>query len=327
MKNVILLSVITFLISAFANAQISYPLTNHPGIGSIYVGDDVGNADIVGIYNTFIGFNVGKATTSGKYNTFMGKYAGRYNTTGNYNTYLGTEAGYQNTTGTVNTFIGWASGKYNKTGRGNTFVGVSSFGNSSSGSNNVGVGIGTGNQNASGTHNVFLGFQAGYNSVGSRNIFIGSEAGYHETGSNKLYIDNSNTSLPLIHGDFTNDELSINGKMRVGTVAMPTGYQLYVQEGILTEKIKVASVGSTNWADYVFAKDYDLNSISEVEDFIQENQHLPNVPSAKEVEEKGVDMVEMDATLLRQIEELWLHMIEVKKENATLKTEIENLKK
>jgi len=51
------------------------------------------------------------------------------------------------------------------------------------------------------------------------------------------------------------------------------------------------------------------------------------VPSAKEVGEKGVDMVEMDATLLRQIEELWLHVIELKKENKTLNEDNEVMKR
>ena len=123
-------------------------------------------------------------------------------------------------------------------------------------------------------------------------------------------------------------KLDVDGTVRIGNATIPSGnpYRLYVEKGILTEKVKVASVGSTQWADYVFEKDYDLNSTAEVDAFIKANKHLPNVPSAKEVEANGVDMVEMDATLLRQIEELWLHVIEVKKENEILKEEIEKLK-
>jgi len=112
--------------------------------------------------------------------------------------------------------------------------------------------------------------------------------------------------------------------LRIGNVTTPSGYKLYVDDGILTEKVKVATVGSSEWADYVFEEDYDLNSTEEVETFIKENKHLPNVPSAKEVSENGVEMVEMDATLLRQIEELWLHVIELKKENTELKKLITN---
>lgn len=119
--------------------------------------------------------------------------------------------------------------------------------------------------------------------------------------------------------------LHADGKVQIGRVSTPGDYKLYVDDGILTEKVKVATVNSAEWADYVFDEDYDLNSAEEVETFIKENKHLPNVPSAKEVSENGVDMVEMDATLLRQIEELWLHVIELKKENEALKDEVKTI--
>jgi len=79
------------------------------------------------------------------------------------------------------------------------------------------------------------------------------------------------------------------------------------------------------WSDYVFDKSYELRSIEEMEKFIEQNHHLPDVPSAKELGEKGVDMVSMDATLLKKIEELSLYVIQlneelkvVKKENAAI---------
>jgi len=51
--------------------------------------------------------------------------------------------------------------------------------------------------------------------TGSNNIFIGYQSGFNESGSNKLYIDNSNTTTPLIYGDFSKDSLSINGKLNI----------------------------------------------------------------------------------------------------------------
>lgn len=137
-------------------------------------------------------------------------------------------------------------------------------------------------------------------------------------------------------GEFWQTSMHVqqDGKVLIGTANTSTtnDYKLYVQTGILTEKLKVASVESTNWADYVFEEDYNLNPIEEVEAFIKTNKHLPNVPSAQEVEANGVEMVEMDATLLRQVEELWLHTIDLnkdketlKEENATLSTEVEAL--
>jgi hypothetical protein len=122
-----------------------------------------------------------------------------------------------------------------------------------------------------------------------------------------------------------------DGKIGVGldpTVAtnFPNGYRLYVKDGILTEKLKVALVGTAGWADYVFDADYKRNTLAEVETFVKANHHLPNVPSATEVSAEGIDMVEMDATLLRQIEELWLHMIDLEKENKALRTQIDQLR-
>lgn len=106
----------------------------------------------------------------------------------------------------------------------------------------------------------------------------------------------------------------------------PNGYRLYVREGILTERLKVATLGTAAWSDYVFDEGYQRNSLAEVEAFVKANHHLPNVPSAAEVSAEGVDMVEMDATLLRQIEELWLHMIDMQKETQNLKKENQDLR-
>ena len=122
-----------------------------------------------------------------------------------------------------------------------------------------------------------------------------------------------------------------DGKVGVGidpTIAtnFPSGYRLYVREGILTEKVKVATLGGAAWADFVFDADYKRNTLAEVETFVTTNHHLPNVPSAAEVSAQGIDMVEMDATLLRQIEELWLHMIDLEKENKALRTQIDQLR-
>jgi hypothetical protein len=77
----------------------------------------------------------------------------------------------------------------------------------------------------------------------------------------------------------------------------------------------------------VFADAYQLRSLGEVEAFINKNKHLPDVPSAIEVVEKGVDLGKMDALLLQKIEELTLYMIELKKSNEQLRKELNELKK
>jgi hypothetical protein len=87
------------------------------------------------------------------------------------------------------------------------------------------------------------------------------------------------------------------------------------------EEIEVKDVG----ADYVFKPDYNLLSLEEVEQFISTNGHLPGVPPAEETK-KGVSLGEFSEKLLEKVEELTLHMIELKKENEALKEEIDALR-
>ncbi|MEE1259493.1 MAG: hypothetical protein U0K66_04840 [Paludibacteraceae bacterium] len=81
-----------------------------------------------------------------------------------------------------------------------------------------------------------------------------------------------------------------------------------------------------NVADYVFDENYDLKSLSEVENYVNEHKHLPGVPSAAEMEAEGISVSQMSNILLEKVEELTLHMIQLQKENAQLKQEMENMK-
>ena len=105
----------------------------------------------------------------------------------------------------------------------------------------------------------------------------------------------------------------------VEDIPVPGGYGLYVGVGILTEKLKVATLGGGNWSDFVFDKDYSLMSLSKVEDYIRTNKHLPEIPSAGEVAKDGIDVASMDAKLLQKIEELTLYVIQQQKEIDELK--------
>ena len=242
-------------------------------------------------------------------NTTLGSQAGVRISTGDYNTMVGYGAGNRTTTGSNNLFLGKEAGVFNTSGNANVFIG-----------RNTGV------KNTSGSSNMYMGQSAGYsNQTGSNNICIGVNTGFYETGSNKLYIANSRNN-PLIYGEFDNKILKINGTMAIGTDNYNgTGYGLYVADGIRTEAVQIDA--ETNWPDYVFANDYQLSSLSEVEAFIKQNKHLPNVPSAKEVNEKGINVVEMDATLLRKIEELTLHTISQQKHIKKQQKHISDLQK
>lgn len=107
------------------------------------------------------------------------------------------------------------------------------------------------------------------------------------------------------------------------------GHKLMVNGGIMCEKIKV--IEDVPNSDHVFESDYYLRPLEEVKSFVEENKHLPEIPSAKEFQENGYNIGEMDDVLLRKVEELTLYMIEMKEkvdhleaENAELKSAIEN---
>ena len=89
----------------------------------------------------------------------------------------------------------------------------------------------------------------------------------------------------------------------------------YIDGEINTKKITVTLDG---WADHVFDENHRLMPLESVADFIAANGHLPGVPSAEEVAERGVDLGRMQATLLEKIEEMTLHMIALKRENESL---------
>lgn len=125
--------------------------------------------------------------------------------------------------------------------------------------------------------------------------------------------------------------VNIVGKLEIGTVPaittgskLDTAYMLYVQKGIITEKVKVALTSAGNWSDYVFDANYKLAPLSEIESYIKDNKHLPGVPSADEICDQGIDMADMDATLLKKIEELTLYVLELKKENQEIKKQLSN---
>jgi hypothetical protein len=108
---------------------------------------------------------------------------------------------------------------------------------------------------------------------------------------------------------------------------MPGNYLLYVEKGILTEKLKVANKGDVlNWSDFVFEKDYNLMPIEHLEDYILKNKHLPEIPSTEEVVRDGIDVGMMEARLLQKIEELTLYVIQQQKQLTVQQREIEHLK-
>ncbi|MCD6193985.1 MAG: hypothetical protein J7L26_11040 [Candidatus Aminicenantes bacterium] len=232
----------------FLGYQAGY--SNTSGYYNVFIGDQAGAANTEGDYNTFLGYMAGNSNSTGSRNTFIGYYsgvanttgqqnvflgydAGMSNTTGNCNTFLGYRAGYSNTEGLNNLFVGYQAGNANTTGNYNTFLGYYAGASNTTGSENLFLGYYTGGSNTTGSQNTFLGYLAGFsttegttntfvgyragysNTTGSGNLFLGYKAGYNETGSNKLYLANSDTSSPLIYGEFDNTLVRINGDFQV----------------------------------------------------------------------------------------------------------------
>ena len=251
------------------------------------------NAGTVGSSNSFFGSAAG-AESFGSYNSFFGAKAG-LNNDSKFNVYIGYLSGLSSTESYENTFLGASSGEGNSTGSANVYLGYNS-----------------GAKNSEGKTNTFVGAFSGVENSGSGNVFIGYRAGYEEGGDNQLYIENSDSSKPLILGNFHKDYLTFFAQVGIGTTNYFDGaesYALSVAGKVRAESVKVY----TDWADYVFEEDYVLPTLNDVENYINLNGHLKDIPSAENVEDNGIELGEMNKLLLQKIEELTLYTIEQEK--------------
>jgi hypothetical protein len=146
-----------------------------------------------------------------------------------------------------------------------------------------------------------------------------------KNGSNAL-VDGGLTFESYTSTDkVSNDILTLRGNGNVGIGTTNPSATLTVKGNILASKIEVKNDSEIPSSDYVFYEDYNLRSLSEVEQFVKENKHLPEVPSAAEFRENGYSVGEMDDILLRKVEELTLYMIDMKKSLDEKDAQIEEL--
>ena len=223
---------------------------------------------------------------------------------------LGYQALLNNTTGSQNSAAGVFALYSNTSGSNNTALGISSLSLNTTGYSNVEVGANSIYSNTTGSNNTALGDSSGYQNSGSGNLFVGKKAGYNETAaSNKLYIGND-AAATILYGDFSTGQLLIGRNNPLG-YSFVGNRKLNVIGGTLTDSLRVALVA--DWADYVFDKKYPLRSLNELEQYIQQYGHLPNIPTKEEVKQQGINVAEMDQKLLEKIEELTLYIVQQQK--------------
>ena len=155
---------------------------------------------------------------------------------------------------------------------------------------------------------------------GEENSYFGfgvsiNDLDYFSRGNHRFYTEYNGTpgSEKMV--------IQSNGNVGIGTVS-PGNWKLAVNGKVRAKEVKV----ETGWSDFVFNKEYELPSLQEVDNHIKEKGHLKDIPSAKEVEENGIFLGEMDAKLLQKIEELTLYTIQQEKKIEDQDEEIKKLK-
>ena len=343
--------------NTFMGYRAGYLTTS--GQANVFIGSQAGINNTVGTGNLFLGQQSGVNNISASYNLFMGNSSGSATTTGGGNVAIGDGAFLSNTTGQNNTAIGRYAGINMTTGSNNTFIGVAATAPSGSGALTNATAIGY-NASVTASNALILGSGANVgigttapsaklhistgvaNTAGLRleNLTSGSPASVlNQTkfltvdGSGNVVLGSSNGSarlgaeLWLASGD--NIQSANAGGVMIGSGmrSTPAGYKLYVEQGILTEKVKVAVKNTSEWSDYVFKPTYKLQSLLEVEHYINKYAHLPGVPSAEQMVEHGNDLHKTDAKLLEKIEELTLYLIQQQKRIEQLEAQIKQVSK
>jgi hypothetical protein len=135
------------------------------------------------------------------------------------------------------------------------------------------------------------------------------------SGAGNLYLGTGANGTST-YGNFASVMVTPSGYVGIGTTdpctnsQAPSNCKLSVAGAIQAYDVTVNNM----WSDYVFDPGYRLAPLGEVAGYIRDHHHLPDIPSAEEVQQKGVSIGDMQAKLLAKIEELTLHMIEAEKE-------------
>jgi hypothetical protein len=137
---------------------------------------------------------------------------------------------------------------------------------------------------------------------------------------NTYIVSSGNVGYQFSPNGNTGMVITSPGNVGIGTTN-PT-YKLSVNGTIQAKEIRV----ETGWADYVFAPGFTLRPLSEVDTYIRQNQHLPDVTSAAEIQKDGLQVGKQMTEMMQKIEEMTLYLIDLKKENDNLRAEVNMLK-
>ncbi|MDZ4744898.1 MAG: hypothetical protein SGJ05_02725 [bacterium] len=201
----------------------------------------------------------------------------------------------------------------------------------------------------------FMGFNAYWDGSNMKNMYANRASvtmglGDARVGIPELFVinvDEQSTSNATIFGTFKGMCISTVGDMGVGTLAPKSklhvfgdvtigvdrctasvssgiNYRLSVDGAIFAKEIWVKV---SDWADYVFDPNYNLMPLADLQDFVNENRHLPGVPNAEEVAKDGISVSEVQKNLLLKVEELTLYILQLSKQNETLQQEFAAIKK
>ena len=202
-----------------------------------------------------------------------------------------------------------------------------------------GMGIGTGTLQIytpnTGARNIAFGSGSSATFVQSMNLgntgalqIEGANAGYifkdrtdNTYGGWNWYANGGVASLYRYSSGGNLLSIDAGGNMNLGATRNAAGYKLSVGGKIIAEEVRVNL--QANWPDYVFASNYNLRTLPELESFIKANNHLPNIPAAAEVEKSGIAIGEMQTKMMEKIEELSLYIIEQNKTIELLKQQME----
>ncbi|MEE1945889.1 hypothetical protein VRU48_12280 [Pedobacter sp. KR3-3] len=146
--------------------------------------------------------------------------------------------------------------------------------------------------------------------------------GFSEGGIKFYTKSASSETIGAIFSGEPTMQITDNGNVGIGTTT--PNEKLSVNGKIRAKEIKVETA---NWPDYVFEEDYKVGTLQALESYIKANKHLPEIPSAKEVEANGVELGEMNKLLLKKVEELTLLLIDQNKKNEKQEQAIDELRK